>query len=148
MKKIEKLKFSNLEREFPVISEDKLREILGGFYCFAACLNYLGQSGTYFEYYYGGLYGNSQGVSPEYVGGVLTLCGIGYSNPTNNDITKISATGREIVTINDGTHAVIYKGSQKNLNGKIEMTYYDPQNGSTGVYTFTAANPVAMIHIK
>jgi natural product precursor len=52
MKKIEKLRFNEVKDYFPVLTEDQLREIFGGWYCFSACLAYLGVSGAMFNHYY------------------------------------------------------------------------------------------------
>lgn len=53
MKRIKKLTLNELEEYFDVLSEDECRNIIGGWYCFSYCLDYLGIPGEYFNLYYG-----------------------------------------------------------------------------------------------
>jgi natural product precursor len=135
MKKIQKLKFNELRESFPVLTEEQLREIFGGWYCFSSCLDYLGVPGSMFNHYYDNMFGSvyaNGGVTSSYIETVLGACGIGYSTPSS---LYSEGDGRQIIAINGGTHAVIYKSGSVN-NGKLTVTYYDPQTQSTGTYTY------------
>jgi natural product precursor len=135
MKKIQTLKFNELRTLFPVLTEEQLRKIFGGWFCFSACLDYLGASGAMFNHYYNNMFGSmyaNGGTSSSYIETVLGACGISYSTPSS---LYSQGDGRQIIAINGGTHAVIYRSGSVS-NGKLTVTYYDPQTQSTGTYTY------------
>jgi natural product precursor len=135
MKKIQKLKFNGLKAFFPILTEEQLREIFGGWNCFSYCLNYFGAPGSMFEHYYNNMFGSmyaNNGATSDYIETVLSACGISYSTPSS---LYSQGDGRQIIAINNGTHAVIYRSGSVS-NGKFTVTYYDPQTESTGTYTY------------
>lgn len=140
MKKIEKLKIDELSTRFVLLTEDEIAEIMGGWYCFSYCMNFLGQDGDRFESYYEKMYGSvkeNQGVSNWYIEGTLDAAGIRYNNYAGSQLEDIRINGRQIISINDNTHAVIYKGVFRNEQGNLVVHYYDPQTGEKNTYTYS-----------
>jgi natural product precursor len=145
MKKLKKLKLNELRDFLPVLTEGQLRDIFGGWYCFSACLDYLGVSGAMFNHYYNNLFGNIEslgGASSQYIETVLGFCGITYTTPST---LYASGNGRQIIAINNGTHAVIYKSGTVN-NGKLTVTYFDPQTQQEGTYTY-GSTTISVVNI-
>jgi hypothetical protein len=148
MKKIEKLKIDDLCKRFIPLTEDEIKEMMGGWYCFSYCMNYIGADGNLFQHYYDNIYGSAEsggGVSNWYIEGALSYAGIGYNNYNGVGLSSITPNGRQIVVINNGTHAVIYEGYYRDTNGNHTVNYYDPQTGSSATYTIGANEEFGMI---
>ena len=152
MKKRSRLTLNEMNMAFVALTEEEQRSFVGGWYCFSYCLNYMGLDGDSFNQYYRDLYGDPQsngGVDSSKIESTLSACGIGFFNPQN---IPTFATGREIIAINDGTHAVIYRGNPQvktGYNGKkyIQVDYYDPQSQTYGTYSYPDTE-ISMIHIN
>ena len=147
MKTIKKLKIDVLCKKFIPLTDDEIRKLMGGWYCFSYCMNYIGTDGARFEHYYDSIYGSSQsngGVSSSYVESALNYAGISYMSYDGQSLPSIQPNGRQIVTINNNTHAVIYEGFYKDNNNNTMIKYYDPQTGLRENYQVTGGS-ISMI---
>ena len=147
MKTIKKLKIDELCEKFVPLTNEEIRKLMGGWYCFAYCMNYIGVDGARFEHYYDSIYGSSQandGVSSAYVESALNYAGISYINYDGSSITSIQPNRRQIVSINNGTHAVIYEGFYRDANNNPMIKCYDKQDGTRESYAITG-NSISMI---
>ena len=143
MKKIRKLRIDDLCKRFIPLTEDEIKEMMGGWYCFSYCMNYIGADGNSFQHYYDNIYGSAEsggGVSTLYIEEALNYAGLSYNNYDGETLSSITPNGRQIISINNGTHAVIYQG----YIGNNQVNYYDPQTGSSGTYTIGANEEFGM----
>jgi hypothetical protein len=153
MKKISKLEICRLKNELSPLSEDQLRKIMGGWYCFLNCLDYLGMSGSMYGYYYNNLYGSmesSGGVSSSYLEATLGYCGFDYYNPPlDNAVGSIAQIKVVDPTTNQFVyHAVICTNCETKsfTSGLVtQISYYDPTFNTYGLYVYGASEEISMV---
>lgn len=149
MKKIQRLTLDELESCFEILSEEECRNAIGGWCCFSYCLDYLGESGNYFNLYYGALY-----TSPEYAGGVYipyipsVLTGMGVSFVMNeNAYIQNDLQSGDIIIVDNGSHATIFQGYSDAGNGYYIVRGYNHQSQSVREYMMPKNEVTTMIRL-